>query len=171
MIVPPQMKKRRHSPHLKLLAQGLTCKRPHQHSSPGSASQTPSVAASARHHLWASLCPSQRDPHGPSPSFGQVPLSLLWPLSRTWVITQEQAPTPLPNIPTPRPEPTPWRAGRPTAGDSPLPPPVYRFHLPSPHQEAYTRVLIGNIDLSRLVFPAATSGGFQKSRWTQSFRP
>uniref|UniRef100_G1RZ05 X-prolyl aminopeptidase 2 n=1 Tax=Nomascus leucogenys TaxID=61853 RepID=G1RZ05_NOMLE len=34
-------------------------------------------------------------------------------------------------------------------------------------KEAYTRVLIGNIDLSRLIFPAATSGGFQKPGWTQ----
>ncbi|ELK06692.1 Xaa-Pro aminopeptidase 2 [Pteropus alecto] len=35
-------------------------------------------------------------------------------------------------------------------------------------KEAYTRVLIGNIDLSRLVFPAATSGpvGFQSSSIT-----
>lgn len=32
-------------------------------------------------------------------------------------------------------------------------------------------MLIGNIDLSRLVFPAATSGGFQRPGWTQSLRP
>lgn len=46
------------------------------------------------------------------------------------------------------------------------------FHLflslspPIPYQEAYTRVLIGNIDLSRLIFPAGTSGRFQRPGWT-----
>lgn len=52
--------------------------------------------------------------------------------------------------------------------ETPLaPPPILHITSSSPYQEAYTRVLIGNIDLSRLIFPAATSGGFQKLGWTQ----
>lgn len=56
-------------------------------------------------------------------------------------------------------------AGSSLEGTSCLP---HHLFLLSPYQEAYTRVLMGNIDLFRLVFPAATSGRLQNPDWTQS---
>lgn len=125
------------------------------------ASQAPAVTVSAHHHLQASH----------APSFGQVPLCHLWACSRTWVTTHEHSP------PSQHPPPPQAWAHTPTYTQAKqletlgLPFLCTTLFLPlHPHQEAYTRVLIGNIDLSRLIFPAGTSGRFQRPGWTQSLR-